>query len=405
MINSGSTKVGYPYCIIKLFINIAGIFGSQMIPPDNTFLFVVFLIFSLSAAIQLFYYLYYYLATGLYKLPELQRSELPVSVIVCARNEAENLRNFLQAILEQDYPDYEVIVVNDCSEDDSFNVLGKYLVDYPHLKVSTIYKDPKFTHNKKFAQFIGIKAAKNDLLLFTDADCQPLSDKWISIMTSHFNEKTDFVLGYGGYLKEKGLLNRYIRFESMFIAMQYLGTAIRGVPYMGVGRNLAYRRSLFFRNKGFGSHSHLASGDDDLFVNKIAKKGNTSVEFRREAHTRSVPASDITEWFKQKKRHLTTARYYKPGSKFLLLLEPASRVLFYATFILLVSNLYLWPFVAAGFGVRLIVQIIVFLLSQEKLNEPGLLLYSLFFDIFSPFINGFVYLSNFMTSPGKHKWK
>lgn len=376
-----------------------------MMSPDNILLFVVFLIFSLSTAIQLFYYLYFYLATGIYKHPELQGSDAPVSVIICARNEAENLSSFLPSILEQDYPDYEVIVVNDCSEDDSFNILGKYLAEYPHLKVSTVNKDPKFTHSKKFAQFIGIKAAKNDLLLFTDADCQPISDKWLALMTSHFDEKTDFVLGFGGYLKENGLLNRYIRYDSMFIAMQYLGTAIRGIPYMGVGRNLAYRRSLFFRNKGFGSPSHLVSGDDDLFVNKIATKENTSVEFRSEAHTRSVPSSGISEWFKQKKRHLTTARYYKSGNKFLLLAEPASRLLFYASLILLLTDLYLWPFLAAGFGARLIIQVIVLLLAQRKLNEPELLPFSLFFDIFSPFINGIVYISNFRTRPGSNLWK
>ena len=148
-------------------------------------------------------------------------------------------------------------------------------MQYPHLKISTVNKDPKFTHNKKFAQFIGIKAAKNDILLFTDADCQPESDKWLEDMTSHFDDKTDFVLGYGGYLNEKGLLNKYIRYDSMTIAMQYLGMAIRGIPYMGVGRNLAYRRSVFFNNKGFGAHNHIISGDDDLFVNSNATKSNT----------------------------------------------------------------------------------------------------------------------------------
>ena len=160
-----------------------------------------------------------------------------------------------------------------------------------NLRISTVNKDPKFTHNKKFAQFIGIKAAKNEILLFTDADCQPESDKWLGAMTSHFHEKTDFVLGYGGYINKKGLLNKYIRYDCLSIAMQYLGMAIRGIPYMGVGRNLAYRRSLFFANNGYGAHNHLISGDDDLFVNSNATKTNTTVEFRQETHTRSVPSS------------------------------------------------------------------------------------------------------------------
>jgi glycosyltransferase involved in cell wall biosynthesis len=329
----------------------------------------------------------------------------PVSIIICARNEAENLWNFLPAVLEQDYPDYEVIVVNDCSEDNSYEILGKYLAQYPHLRISTVNKDPKFTHNKKFAQFIGIKAAKNEILLFTDADCQPESDKWLEGMTSHFDEKINFVLGYGGYLRENGLLNKYIRYDSMTIAMQYLGMAIRGIPYMGVGRNLAYRRSVFFTNKGFGLHNHVISGDDDLLVNTIATGKNTSVEFRMGTHTRSVPSANINEWIIQKKRHLTTAPYYKLRDKLLLTAEPLTRMLFYTSFIVLLSFIFLWPWVLAVFGLRLITQIIVFTLVQKKLNEPGLLAYLLFFDIFSPVINIITFLSNTLSISGKNKWK
>ncbi len=371
----------------------------------NLFLLTVFSIFTLVTAIQLFYYLFYYLSVYVFKTPALETKKQPISVIICARNEAENLRNFLPAILEQDYPDYEVIVVNDCSEDNSYDILGKYLMQYPHLKISTVNKDPKFTHNKKFAQFIGIKAAKNEILLFTDADCQPESDKWIEAMTSHFNDKITFVLGYGGYLNEKGLLNKYIRFESMTIAMQYLGMAIRGIPYMGVGRNLAYRRSAFFGNKGFGAHNHVISGDDDLFVNTNAKKKNTCVEFRKIAHTRSIPGSGIKEWITQKKRHLTTAPYYKFRDKLLLIIEPATRILFYTAFITLLSFSFLWPIVLAVFGLRFITQIAVFSLVQKKLNESGLLIYSVFFDIFSPVINSIVFISSTWSRPSKNKWK
>lgn len=330
---------------------------------------------------------------------------MPVSIIICARNEAENLRNFLPAVLEQDYPEYEVIVVNDCSEDDSYEVLGKYLTQYPHLRISTVNKDPKFTHNKKFAQFIGIKASKNEILLFTDADCKPESDKWIEGMTSHFDEKTNFVLGYGGYLREDGLLNKYIRCDCMTIAMQYLGMAIRGIPYMGVGRNLAYRRSVFFSNKGFGSHNHVISGDDDLLVNTVATGENTSVEFRTETHTRSVPCSGFNEWILQKKRHLTTAPYYKFRDKILLIAEPLTRILFYTSFILLLCFIFLWPWVLAVFVLRLITQILVFNLVQKKLYEPGLLFYLLIFDIFSPVITSIIFLSNTRSRSAKNQWK
>jgi cellulose synthase/poly-beta-1,6-N-acetylglucosamine synthase-like glycosyltransferase len=372
----------------------------------NNILFLIALcIFFSAAVIQLFYWLFFYLSVYLKRSHETKGTHEPVSIIICARNEADNLLNFLPAVLEQEYPDYEVIVVNDCSEDNSYDILGKYLIQYPHLRISTVNKDPKFTHNKKFAQFIGIKAARNEILLFTDADCQPESDKWLEGMASHFDEKTNFVLGYGGYLRENGLLNKYIRYDSMTIAMQYLGMAIRGIPYMGVGRNLAYRRSVFFTNKGFGLHNHVISGDDDLLVNTIATGKNTSVEFRNETHTRSVPCSDINEWVTQKKRHLTTAPYYKFKDKFLLITEPLTRIVFYALFIVLLSFMFLWPWVLAVFLLRSITQITVFTLVQKKLNEPGLLAYLLFFDIFSPLINSILFLSNSLSKSGKNKWK
>jgi glycosyltransferase involved in cell wall biosynthesis len=368
-------------------------------------LLVVFCIFSTAVAIQLFYYLFFYFSVHLKKTSQNKGSRQPVSVIICARNEADNLESFLPSILEQDYPDFEVIVVNDCSEDNSYIILGKYLLKYPHLKVSTVNKDPKFTHNKKFAQFIGIKAAKNEILLFTDADCKPESEKWLGGMTSHFDGKTDFVLGYGGYIRERGFLNKYIIYDSLTIAMQYLGMAIRGIPYMGVGRNLAYRRSVFFNNKGFGLHNHIVSGDDDLLVNTVANGKNTVVELRHETHTRSLPRTEIMEWILQKKRHLTTAPYYKLRDKFLLIMEPLSRVIFYSCIIVLLSRVFLWPWVLAAFSLRLIVQITVFLLIQKKLNEPGMLGYLLIFDIFSPLINITIYFSNTRSKSGMNQWK
>jgi poly-beta-1,6-N-acetyl-D-glucosamine synthase len=376
-----------------------------MFNQDNLFLTIAFWSFISVAAIQLYYYLWYYLAVPLYK-PKVVKSNLqPVSVIICARNEAENLNRFLPEVLEQKYPEYEVIVVNDCSEDNSYEILGKYLLSYPHLKVSTINKDPKFTHNKKLAQFIGIKASKNELLLFTDADCTPDSDKWLEGMVSNFSEKTTFVLGYGGYFREKGLLNHFIRYDCMTIAMQYLGMTIRGIPYMGVGRNLAYRRSLFFANKGYGAHNQLASGDDDLIVNGNATSENTVPEFRIGTHTRSIPANLFEEFIKQKKRHYTTAPHYKLRDKLLLITEPASRILFYTSLVVLLSFAYLWPYVLAVFGLRLITQVIVLVLVSRKLNEPGIVPISLFFDIFSPVIYSLIYISKPGSKSGRNRWK
>ena len=374
-------------------------------PPSGDLLMVLFILFCSTGVIQLFYYSWFYLAPLKIKSIKEEGEYEPVSVIICARNEAENLRKFLPNVLEQDYRSFEVIVVNDCSEDNSDDVLGELLLKYPNLKISNITKDTRFTHNKKFAQFIGIKAAANDLLIFTDADCCPTSRNWIKEISRNFTDGIEFVLGYGGYETRKGILNKYIRYDTLFIAMQYLGMAIRGIPYMGVGRNLAYRKQVFFRNKGFGNHNHVISGDDDLFVNTNATKSNTRVVFSPDSHTLSIPALTVTDWVKQKQRHLSTGKYYRLSNKILLFTEPFSRVLFYLLFIILISHLYLWPALIAVFGARHFVQLFAFELSRRKFKERQILFVSFIFDIFSPLITLSLYLTTLRNRTGRLAWK
>ena len=327
-----------------------------------------------------------------------------VSVIISARNEAENLKNNLKAVLEQDHKNYEVIVVNDCSTDSTDDVLGEYLKTYKHLRVTSIAPDKKFTHGKKLALTVGIKAAVNEWLVFIDADCVPVSDKWLSRLQENFSKKTDIVLGYGGYMQRKGFLNAYIRYDTLFIAMQYLGRAALGKPYMGVGRNLAYRKSLFFKNKGFATHYNLLSGDDDLFVNETATRSNTAIEFHPESHTLSVPKQTWEEWFAQKRRHFTTAGRYKAKDYFNLGLEPLTRLLFYFTFCyLLALKLFFIP-VLVAFGVRLVIQLVILKMSMNRLSVRGVFFRYILFDLISLFINFILYLSSLFRRR-KTRWK
>jgi poly-beta-1,6-N-acetyl-D-glucosamine synthase len=371
----------------------------------SVFEYITISILALTLALQLYYWLFYYLRASHPYMAEPGPARLPVSVIICARDEAANLREFLPAVLQQDYPDYEVIVVNDCSEDETDMVLAEFGVQFPHLKISTIKKDPLFQHNKKLAQLIGIKAAKNEILLFTDADCRPDSDQWVTLMTSHLQGERQIVVGYGGYLAGDGLLNKYVRYDTMFIAMQYLGRALRGKPYMGVGRNLAYKKSFFLNSRGFSSHYHIPSGDDDLFVNANATPVNTAVETAPGSPTRSLPSTTFTELMKQKKRHMTTAKLYRFRDKLFLFGEPVSRLLFYASFVILLVMTYLWPIVLALFVIRAIIMAVVLQRAGKRLGEEGLTLPSLFFDIAAPFINSLFYLSTLRNRAGNKAWR
>ncbi|MFP4059507.1 MAG: glycosyltransferase [Bacteroidales bacterium] len=363
-------------------------------------------IFLISFLVQMFYYIFFFLQIRKKRksLP-VNRKDLPkVSVIICAKNEAENLTKNLPVVLEQDYPSFEVVVVNDCSTDNTADILADFKVKYKHLKVTYINPDKKFTHGKKLAVTVGIKAAGNEYLLFTDADCFPSSDKWIETMARHFNDKKSIVLGYGGFVQRKSFLNNIIRYDTLFIALQYLTFAMRGLPYMGVGRNLAYKKSLFFENKGFASHNDLPSGDDDLFVNEVSSKQNTSVETSHEAHTRSEAKLSFAEWWLQKKRHLTTGGRYRAKHKFTLGMEIMSRVLYYAAFIyLLIAGILIIP-VLILFFLRMVINIITMKIASTRLNEKYLLLTSLVYDFILPIFYAGVYLSNAVNRK-KYKWK
>jgi len=239
-----------------------------------------------------------------------------VSVIIAARNEAENLQKHLPAFLEQDYPNYEVIVVNDCSYDDSADILMAMETRYKHLKVVTIEEQPKYPTGKKFALTLGIKAAMHNVLLFSDADCRPASKNWVQGMQQQYIDKAEIVLGYGAYEKQSGFLNALIRFDTVYTAMQYFGHTLSRRAYMGVGRNLSYLRSLFFFHKGFVSHIKHPSGDDDLFVNAAANRQNVRVCLDLDAKTISLPKKSFAALYRQKRRHISSTSYYKSTDKF-----------------------------------------------------------------------------------------
>ncbi|MFC2152885.1 glycosyltransferase [Bacteroidota bacterium] len=369
-------------------------------------IYIILIAFGLSLLIQLYFYFYYYSRIIFYRNKKNKNHEKePVSVIICARNEEKNLEKNLPSILNQDYPNYEVIVVNDCSEDESEFVLERLQKNYKHLKTTTIRQDEKFFHSKKLALTIGIKAAKNDLLLLTDADCSANSNKWIEKMQENFSDKTEIVLGYGGYIREKKIINNLIRFDTLFIAIQYLTFALARKPYMGVGRNLAYRKTLFFNNKGFARHNHIISGDDDLFINQVARKRNTKIEISKESITRSEAESNFIGWFKQKKRHTTTGRYYRFGPKWRLFWENTSRVLYYILFALSVIFFkHYFVYIIGAFTFRMILQLIIYKVAMSRFDEKYLLLPSLLYDFIMPYLSFSFILANYFTTK-KRKWK
>lgn len=376
---------------------------------SDQFLFVEFnqwsdfvvVAFLLAFIAQLVYYLGVFSRFAFVKIDKREKENFePVSVIICAKNERENLLHFLPEFLAQDYPTFEVIVVNDNSVDDTSDVLKAYSLQYPNLKIVNVPDTDRFYGSKKFALTLGIKAAQYENILLTDADCKPFSSSWIKTMSS-YTEGKEIVLGFGAYQKLPGLLNKLIRFETLFTAIQYFSFALCKKPYMGVGRNLGYKKELFFKVKGFSKHQHILSGDDDLFVNEVANKDNTAIVFCKESHTISIPKITFSSWLKQKKRHLSTGKFYKFKDKIALALYPLTLLLFISSFIVLIitqTSLYL---ILVLLLIRYIIQMLIFKFSIDKLEGKDLLLLSPFLELFYLFFQPILIISNFVKKNSK----
>jgi cellulose synthase/poly-beta-1,6-N-acetylglucosamine synthase-like glycosyltransferase len=337
-----------------------------------------------------------------------QTEKPPVSVIICAKDEAENLRQYLPFVLDQDYPNFEVIVVNDGSTDDTEILLRELKKAHPNLRSTFVPVGATNLSTKKLALTLGIKAASNDWLLFTDADCMPEDKHWISQMSRNFQPGIEIVIGFGAYKQRKGVLNRLIAYDTLFNGLQYMGMALSGSPYMGVGRNMAYRKEMFFRQNGFAKTLHLRSGDDDLLINHSANKFNTKVEVSKDSVTWSEPKKRFIDWYYQKERHVSVSTYYTAKSRFKLSIEPVFRGLFYLSLIASVIPLNLIVIVVASvlFIVRLIVQLVVLNRSAKHFGVRRHYLTVLLFDVFLPLLNLHIITFGRMGSQSKRiPWK
>ncbi|MBD1366309.1 glycosyltransferase [Mucilaginibacter sp. ZT4R22] len=365
----------------------------------------LFVLFQLCFIVQLYYLVGNHSRLYSYRpLQELPQVNIPVSVIISARNESRNLTENLPYILQQTYPDYEVVVVNDCSHDNSDEVLQDIQREFPHLKIVTITEHDRYKTGKKFALTLGIKAAKNEHLLFTDADCKPATLNWITRMAANFTTPgAEIVLGYSPYYRSSNFLNSFVRFETVKTAINYLSAALNGDPYMGIGRNLAYTKTLFFGSKGFAAHMHLMSGDDDLFVNQNATAENSVMEIHPDTFTYTPAKTTLGSWFRQKKRHMGVGKEYKNRHRRMLSFDAISGFLFYVLFILCLVFKF-EPLLAIGIvAFRLILQAIIYFKVYKKLDAGDLLWALPLFDlIYYLYLNVFGLIGTFIKPT---RWK
>ena len=315
----------------------------------------------------------------------------PVSILICARNETENLRRSLPAMLAQDYPQFELIVINDGEKNENEAYLSQLEDRHKNLYHSFVPNSSRYISRKKLAITLGVRAARYEWLVLTEANCLPQSNQWLRLLARNFTSRTEVVLGYSGYEKGGGWLQKQVSFDNLFASMRYLGFALAGSPYMGIGRNLAYRKSLFFAQKGFSAHLDLQRGDDDLFVNQVATSNNTRVEIDPASIVRMLPLERKRDWREEKIGYASTTPLYKGIQRWLNGWETTTRLLFHIAWIAaMVVGILHAHWLVAGialllFGVRFAMQVIIINRTAKTLDEKqsyGLILFV--FDFLQP---------------------
>ncbi len=371
--------------------------------PGFDFLGTILLIFTTMVLVQVLYLILFNFRLLIHKKKVDKSTFLPpISVILCARNEEDNLFKNLPVILEQDYPDFEVIVVNDQSQDDSGHIIKAYQKDFSNLKRINLEKNRHRKFGKKIPLTVGIKGAKHDLIVVTDADCKPNSNRWLREIAETYNSRKQIVLGYSPFYKIKGILNKFIRFDAVSIAITYLSFSKLGLPYMGVGRNMAYSKSLFNDNEGFKKHYHIASGDDDLFIRDVANRKNVAININPDAFVYSEAKTSWESWINQKKRHFTTAPEYKLINKLFLGIFPLSMYLMWFSFFILLFNSDWYLFITALLVGRYLLYWFVNGLLLRKLKMKDLVWVYPIIELVHLIVMPFIYYSN--TSTEKRTW-
>jgi glycosyltransferase involved in cell wall biosynthesis len=329
---------------------------------------VAFIVFVSAVAIQLLFF--FILLIGMRKKQAAgQENKPPVSIVICAHDEEDNLKTLIPTLLAQNYPTFEIVIVNDRSNDDTFDWLIAETRKDHRLRMVHVNRLPEHVTSKKYALTLGIKSATYDVILLTDADCRPESPEWISEMSGQFAPDISFVIGFSPYQRLPGFLNLFIRFETLLAAIQYIGFGLLRMPYMGVGRNLAYRKSFFLEKKGFVNMLRIVGGDDDLFVNRHATKQNAAMSVAPKAKVVSVPKTSWKAFFVQKIRHLSVGRHYTFRFKIILGLFMSSWVItWWLGLTLLVLNTMVVT-VAGLLAARCLVLTIVFYNSARRLDE------------------------------------
>lgn len=369
--------------------------------PVNPLIFWLLTAFAVATLIQLIYYYGFFSALAFYKNKKVEDALPSVSIVITANNQYNDLHENLPSILSQQYPDFEVVVVIDNSDDGTDELLMDFSRAFDHLKVVELKQKLNWFSGRKFPLSLGIKSAKHDLILLTDPTCKPESREWIKAMAENFSSGKKIVIGYSSF-ETVSKINKWLRFTAFYDALLYLSMALRGLPVKGIGKNLAYSRPLFYKNKGFSSHYVISEGDDELFVNSTANKQNTIVRISAESAIKQVKKISFSKWMGNEKTRLKIRRFFKLRDRLILRLFSFTSFAFYGLLLILLILKAPILLVLSIFALRFFSQLLIFGFALKKLSEKKLLLLSPVFEILIILIDFILWIG--LLFGKKRKW-
>jgi glycosyltransferase involved in cell wall biosynthesis len=346
---------------------------------QNILLWAVLAVMVVSFLIQLYYYLFIFRKVGSKRRTQAtEHTGEPVSVIICVKDDSINLSKILPLLLQQNYPEYEVIVVNDNSSDDSEEILKLAQNQYPHLQIRNLVAH-KSVHGKSVVLGVGIKAAKYNRIVVTDVACLPSTD-WLKSVSTGFD--SEIVMGYTRYIA----VGKFVRIANYYESLFQLGYALNRRPYTASGENDSFRKELFFA-KGFNPLLRKPEKVEQVFFNSVMNKTNTSVVLLPDAIVASEKHLSVGNWCLECSLNLFSKRLFRRGARHVKSPEMISKTLFYISCIVaIIMSINETPLLASIVGVfllRLIIQIFVFVSTQKRLGEKRLLLHTLLWDFYS----------------------
>ena len=368
---------------------------------NDPFVTALFGIFALSLLVQLVYFWVVFSKLAFYKKRQTSDAQPPVTVVITAHNQYNDLKQNLPFLLEQDYPEFEIMVVNDNSDDGSDELLTDLSRQYNNLSIVNLKQSLNWFSGRKFPLSLGIKSARHELLILTDTICRPVSKSWINEIAPAHTPETDIVLAYSTF-ETKSKINRWFRFSAFYDGLFYLSMALAGKPFKGIGKNLSYQKQLFYSHKGFSSHYKINIGDDEIFINQTANKRNTNIQISPQSKVVVVKPVSFSSWIKSEKTRIFIRRFFKTGSRFFISLFRSSAFLFYISFVSLLILGFNWMLVLPLFALRLISQYLIFGMAAKKLDEKNLLLFSPVLEIVLIFIDFIIWF--LLIFSRKNRW-